>query len=430
MITFKKYSDKQNYNLLDLYLFLSFSVSFLLWCARYISYGNIYDVGLLPSVLLLGSYFYFQNGLGQTQCFSKTPYLPALFVFQIVCCLGVGSSISSAYLALVPCLSGIFYFNYNEVSDDERRDERSFALLGITAAAFVLMSSLTKWAYEVESLITFSCVIIWATGMILWAKEFMVQREKSTLFKLLKKSRNKKIIGNLEYSDKERFFFHDLINQTHGMLLFLSLKQEKGISSDESKSLMEELRVIQSLIQDHFGYKHKNLDTNKAVISFDSAKVGLINLVDSFLPADKVNCHFLFEGEISDSTPYETRKSCLVHYPSFHRILNNIVKNLAEAQINEVEMLFNYSNEGLSITVKNKAFRLKDSKRDLADNLRQMILKNDDPQSGQGLGLESIGSLCESLGGAFNFQVEGEFWVSHIFLPRPDKDFSQEKFAA
>jgi hypothetical protein len=60
---------------------------------------------------------------------------------------------------------------------------------------------------------------------------------------------------------KEKLFFHDIINQTHGLLLFFGQKElsQESIEGHELKMLASEIKTLQSLIRDHYNFRHKNL---------------------------------------------------------------------------------------------------------------------------------------------------------------------------
>ena len=69
--------------------------------------------------------------------------------------------------------------------------------------------------------------------------------------------------------DKERMFFHDLINQTHALTLFYNVKLSlgKGLTHEELNSLSSENKIIQSMVKDHFNLGHKNLRNAMNVVS-------------------------------------------------------------------------------------------------------------------------------------------------------------------
>ncbi len=53
---------------------------------------------------------------------------------------------------------------------------------------------------------------------------------------------------------KNRMFFHDIINHTHGILLFLEQKKDysKQIDEKEISLLLHEVKLMQTLISEHF----------------------------------------------------------------------------------------------------------------------------------------------------------------------------------
>lgn len=219
----------------------------------------------------------------------------------------------------------------------------------------------------------------------------------------------KKSDQNVEsHSDlKEKLFFHDLINQTHGLLLFLNQKSltGAGIHSDEVQLIEKEIKTIQSLIRDHYNFKHKNLVQTYDWVPFSYAKLAFTNLSNNFLNEMIVNATFTIQDESIEED--------LIYYPCFYRILNNLVKNISEAHCGEVEFHFLLNEKGLFIETKNS---IKDSTSNSSESLAQVILNEKDIRV-KSLGLDSIHHLAEEHQGSFNFEIENNFWINKVFLP-------------
>lgn len=206
---------------------------------------------------------------------------------------------------------------------------------------------------------------------------------------------------------KERLFFHDLINQTHGLLLFLNHKEMtgEGVSSTEVSLLEKEVKTLQSLINDHFNYKHKNLIQTYDWVPFSYAKLAFASLSNTYLNDVTVNATFTIKGSNVEED--------LIYYPSFYRILNNLIKNISEAACSKVEFNFVLDEKGLFVETKNS---MKKCLKETSESLAQVIL-NEKIKPIKSLGLDSIHHLAEENGGTFSFEIESNTWINKLFLP-------------
>jgi len=146
---------------------------------------------------------------------------------------------------------------------------------------------------------------------------------------------------------KEKLFVHDLINQTHGLLLFLNHKHltGEGVQADEVQLIEKEIKTLQSLIRDHYNFKHKNLVQTYDWVPLSYAKLAFTNLANNFLSEVNVSATFLIQGERIEED--------LIYYPCFYRIVNNLVKNISESRCDKVEFHFLLNEKGLFIETKN-----------------------------------------------------------------------------
>ena len=190
--------------------------------------------------------------------------------------------------------------------------------------------------------------------------------------------------------DKNRLFFHDVINHIHGMLLFLNYRAEdkKGASVNDCEKLIGELKLLQSLVQDHFGLSHKNLPPNHPYADVSFVQKGVKSMISIYLPGRfcKIDFKGSYKGEI--------------HYIIFCRIIGNIIKNIAEAKGDKAEFLFSFQKDGLHLTTQNK----------INGKKKHEGLK-------EGAGLLSVKNLCQKEGGEFHFFKEGDTWINKVFLP-------------
>ncbi|MBC7427947.1 MAG: GHKL domain-containing protein [Bacteriovorax sp.] len=222
----------------------------------------------------------------------------------------------------------------------------------------------------------------------------------------------KKLIKNSDIPEihdlKERLFFHDIINHTHGLVLFLNQKEigREIIDLEEIKMISSEIKTLQSLIRDHFEYKHKNLVQTLDWVPFSYAKLAFNSLSQTYLTEKKVTTTFDVEGQGFDEN--------LIYYPSYYRILNNLIKNISESNSTHVQFKIKITKAGLEIITKNE-MKVKNEKN-LPEHLSRVIL-NEKPPKVQGLGLESIHHLAEENGGTFSFEITDSVWTNKLFLP-------------
>lgn len=231
-----------------------------------------------------------------------------------------------------------------------------------------------------------------------------------------------------ENQKRESLFFHDIINHTHGLLLFLNQRQTLGkdIKSEEIKIVESEIRALQSLIKDHFHLKHKNLSSTYDWVPFSVAENSLSGLIQTYLPAPNVQTFIHLKGALCYDKSLEERKNALIYFPTFYRIMNNLIKNMAEAKSTEVHFYFDYSEDYFTIETRNKFNEQKDLDK-ISDKLSQLILN--EKALSPGLGLESIHHLALESGGVFDFEVAHDMWINRISLPRNPRMKDQKKAA-
>lgn len=422
-MVYAKKNLRHTHSLLDLYLSESFFLSIFLWMGLNVFSGHS-EFEFFSSLLLAAHYQFYIYAKGDLDKLDHCLEIPALFVFQIFSFVGLSFSLSVAsplFIAIIPCLAGMYYFLYQDGKTPERAESKSWTLIAIGLSSFFIFQGVKQSEFlnfnEGVCLTVFS---LWALGTIYFGNEFFLKQRRS-LFKRLRNGKQR--IEEVQVN-KERYFFHDIINHTHGLNLFLESKilDTKGLTPLDTSRVADEIKLFQTLISDHFGYSHKDLGPSGEFVSFEFAKMGLFNLVENFLGADDIDCHMIFKGDIASDFSYQESKKAMVHYPTFHRVMNNLIKNISEENSKLIEFTFDYDQHGLNITVKNKILSLKENESFLERELEDIILESNvhnlrDRRSG--LGLESIHSLVTEVDGSFHFSIEGEYWVSEVFLPRP-----------
>ncbi|PIK15639.1 GHKL domain-containing protein [Halobacteriovorax sp. JY17] len=422
-MVYAKKSLKQTHNLIDLYLSESFYLSIVLWLGLN-TYSSSSKVDFFSTLLLVAHYQFYIYAKGALDKVAHRWELPALFVFQIFSFIGLSFSLSISaplFISIIPCLAGMYYFLYQDGKTPESAQRKSWTLMAIALSSFFIFQGVKESEFlSFNEGICLAVFSLWTLGTIYFGNEFILKQRKN-LFDRLRSGKQK--IEEV-HANKERYFFHDIINHTHGLGLFLETKmsEKKGLSPLDTSRVADEIKLFQTLIRDHFGYSHKDLGSNSEFVNFEFAKMGLFNLVENFLGGDHIDCHMIFKGDIASDFSYQESKRVMVHYPTFHRVMNNLIKNISEEKSKLIEFTFDYAKEGLHITVKNKILSLKENDSYLERELEDIILESNVhslQERRSGLGLESIHSLVTEVDGSFHFSIEGEYWVSEIFLPRP-----------
>ncbi|MBP9681025.1 MAG: HAMP domain-containing histidine kinase [Bacteriovorax sp.] len=223
---------------------------------------------------------------------------------------------------------------------------------------------------------------------------------------------------------RDQFFFHDVINLTHGLILFLNerMNSKKNLENEQIKLLENELRTLQSLIKDHFHFKHKNLVESSEWVPFSVAESALKGLIQTYLPEENVKTYIRLKGKISYEQSLQERESAFVYYPVFYRVMNNLIKNMAEAKSNEVFFLFDYSDNTLFIETRNKT---------ISDSFtwHEEGPRSSESSSGNGLGLDSIRGLALNSGGKYEIEVVDSVWINRITLPNPLSEVEPKRAA-
>ncbi len=225
-----------------------------------------------------------------------------------------------------------------------------------------------------------------------------------------------------QQNPKDSLFFHDMINSTHGLILFLSSKlknyEQSTLSRKDLQGVLDEVKTMQSLLKDHFSYNHKNLENDHHLMNIKSAIEKSVTMIEHYLPKEHYQTELMIKG-------LEDARNKFIYYPSFYRILNNIVKNISDKQSEHIEFIFNIGFENIEITVRNSIYHLNKNHTQLSENLSR-IIRNEEQitfdNESKGLGLQSIMNLCHEQGGHFRFFIEEGNWVSKVYLPLGDLD--------
>jgi hypothetical protein len=203
---------------------------------------------------------------------------------------------------------------------------------------------------------------------------------------------------NKKKPDKNETFLHDLINHTHSLLLFLGQKKRTGsLAANEIDQLISEIKLMQNFIKDEWNYQHR--DVSSTDVDADLVEIFKISqsLLTVYFSQDLVAVTTNLDQVVLNQT-----KDFKINSVLFFRILSNVVKNISEAGPTKVEISFFIDETGiLKIETKN----------DFKPKVKA-IDRNCQP-----IGMFSIKSLVESVGGSFEVNFNETWWTNSISIP-------------
>lgn len=405
--------------ILDLYLTLSFFCSGLWLIFYFYLRPDFFYLGLYPSLLFFGTAYFFMKIDDSSLLLKQAKGAPLLFWGQFSALIGTGLSyenVGPLYASITPIFAAFYFFHFidrGEVKKNQSMQEE-IIFWGLVACSIVGMSSNYDISFiKVEDWVFMLGSLFWSVGLVYIGGK-LVQRERRLLLRGILRKQNMSFKGE----DEDRFFFHDLINLTHGIGLFLEhkVKQKCNLKTAELLELKEEVKTVELLAKDHFGMTHKNLTEISDYVSLEKIKESIDRMLDNYLPKSEAQCHFIM-GE----TLKKLQNKDYFHYPSLNRIFLNLIKNISEIESTEVEFHFIAFESHLDIIIKNRIFKLEGDRKNLLTNLNDIIYKSEFngqyEQSRVGLGLESISGICEKIGAEFTFSIEDGLWVTNLSIP-------------
>ena len=421
----KKYFD--TFWPLELYKFTSFLSSIFLWLSLYYIEDNFFSKAHFSTLLLVGNYFFYTRTESLSEYINETNGYIYFFVFQFMCLIGMSYAHDSNdffYLSTIPLMMSCYYITFVKKDTNLNRDS-SIYLYSFTFCILIIVEGYKKGniytAFEAIGLITF---ILWSFSTIIFAFNIYQNDKKNFIKKLLNKVNTKTV----DYNKSDRMFFHDFINHTHSLLLFLRSKSGKAqMSDDDIQSLVNEVKLMQETFHQHYGFSHKNINNSREFVPFHMAMGRVYQLIDSFFINDE-KVDISFEGLLENSN-LENIRECTVNIIAFHRVVTNLLKNSHEATSDHIALNFDYQEDGLHFTIRNRLNRFNQNKMSLDKDLGIYIL-NSDQKSSDHLGLESIERVCEEAGGSFKFQVLNGYWCSECFLPKKSLSSFESKIAS
>lgn len=427
----------RNFSVYEIYCLGSLLISIALVAILSPEFSQGPTAAFFPFVFVVGHYA-FLNYIMTLESFGVWPQwqrrsYPTLFLFQILCLMGLSFHLEIfdvLYLGVVPCLAAALHY----VTPAENSQKKAWAKLSqlglITLLSLVFLQSLRQGPgslIEREGLVLLT-FMSWV-GILFYGVQHYLSFRGALRFEGPSDRQER---ANLT-DERDRFFYHDMINQTHGLLLFLKQQREysKSITPEDQSLIIQEVETMQNLLSDHFKLGHKNIKSEDEFKSFDQVKASIFALINHYFLSQEVSTHLFFKGLIDESRPLSKRLECLVHFPVFYRIMSNLIKNAYEHKVQEVDIVFDYQENGLTVTMRNPLHTQANKDTPLEQTLSHLILHDGGHNSSsekkkQGIGLESVAALSESLGGNFHCSIEEGHWVNKVYLP-VSKDTSCSK---
>jgi hypothetical protein len=173
------------------------------------------------------------------------------------------------------------------------------------------------------------------------------------------------------------------------------------------------------MFQAHYGLKNKNLGQGQEWYSFEKCRKSFLKLIENYLPESKYQKEIHFKGDLQEGISASKRGEILIHFISTHRILTNLIKNIADHSPARIVIEFSHDQGLLKVNFRNQIVS-KANYQDISRHLEMAILQSEQEHEkayAKGLGIESIQELCEELHGSCKFYFENGDWVTQVELP-------------
>lgn len=367
--------------------------------------------------------FYFVGTYIYSVSSSKLLSAPYFFLFQCMCFLGLAYEMNSPtflYSSFLPCVVGSYFFMTRNGSIKAWELFRGGALAGCVFALALSLKPFYSNDYTFvsnSSLELFHFFLFGAFLIIIFSNIY--DTHLNLFFK-------KDFLKHSDYETRDKIFAHDLINCTHGLNLYLSHKifKEEDLSTTELNSIKSEIANMQLLIKDHFKMDHKNIKSigGWSTLSEIEKRIGhLAETYNLYGPSVVIKFSAKFR-----STEWE------IHTPTFERIMNNLFKNIYEAQSENIDINFDINmhigkNPMLIVRTSNDLKKLDVNSSGLSQELAKQILSEESPEvfeignktnifDREKLGLTSMQVLASQNGGEYKFWIQDNCWINELSL--------------
>ena len=409
---------------LELYKLTAFISSAFLWTLLFYFDADFFSRAHFATGLLVANYFIYTRTEGLSFYLNETDFYLYYFVFQMMCLIGVSYSHQSPdflYMAILPIMMTVYHKTMVKNELNLKKDFFLYAYSSIFCMLLIVEGYRKGSIYTAPEAISLLTFFLWSFSSLVFGF-YMYQKDRRKFLKsVLKKSVN----NNVNSNKNDKMFFHDFINHTHSLLLYLrSKRDDEYITRDEVQNLIHEVKLMQETLHQHYGFTHKNIKSGGQFVPFHMAMARVYQLIEAFFDKEeKIDIKFL--GHIKNSGSIEKIRECTIDFIAFHRVITNLLKNAHEAGSDHIECIFDYKDDGLHFTISNSLDRFSQNKMSLDRDLGIHILSSQSSSSDH-LGLESITRVCEDAGGTFEFRLVSGRWISNCFLP--SKEYMSEYF--
>ena len=340
----------------DRYFNVSFGLTAAL-IAWFFIQGEFWANGLFLALMLVGNLWFLP-------VFTKTFFYPKamwwFFLGQVVGLMGTGVLAKNPlFFALAVIPLNFAYYNFfaaEQVQDASLRRWPLFAVLAVMLTA--------TWGRSVVTMDATSGLLL--AVLILWAilPAWPLAWHKGKVHLATDKSPH-----------LQRLFYHDMVNQIHGLSLFLNQKlvAQQSLSAEEVNAVLSEVKLMQAMLQEHFKLGHRQNIADHQV-PFTVLQDNLVRLIHTYLPRHIFQTKIEFAGGLAADSAAFMGDKIMLPPTSFFRIITNLAKNMAEHNSDRAQFRFAFNEEGLVILAQNHLKSLWEAE-DVAQELGEIILQ-------------------------------------------------------
>jgi hypothetical protein len=393
------------------YLLGSLLIGTCLWLSVFSSFNQTLNSHLiLPSFFLASTFYGYQQSAVIYATRGGKQYIELILFSQLLSLLLMGISqvsVGAMMMSLIP-FGIMVLWSFVNWHDDWKTLNQHFILLSalvcVLVVIFVNVSSKQQLIAQ-DSGLMFLLAFTW---LALSIQSFL----KSV------KGLGSLRFENNHHSKKDQYFFHDCINHLVGIKLFLSTRSE--VKKPDMNLLLREVDLFESLLYDHFKLSHRNLHGRHQHISCQDVPELYEMLMESFLAPRGIQ----YELAVSPDFNWDHHQLPLA---PLQRIGSNLIKNAVDHGGEKVLVYLSKSKEEhdvLLIKVVTQLHSPLSSSKKLEEDLSRRILEINPERSEakkkdsiQGLGLDSVTTLLESLGGEMSLEITSHEWINHLKIP-------------
>jgi len=147
-----------------------------------------------------------------------------------------------------------------------------------------------------------------------------------------------KILKQVSKLSEDQLLSHDLINLTHGLLLFLESKKTTGANPNECELIFREVLNLQALVRHHFNDRDERLINDCSIDLFPQQVNSLLFSLTLKKEIDHwasvffsmpVKTHFHFQGPFDSLFNFDGTMT----KHDLSRVIVNLIKNMSEQNV-------------------------------------------------------------------------------------------------